>query len=169
MERHIRELYDTVRSSSSKDRQNDWLNVEQRLQEQIPLRAVSCIQVASKLATHYKVNSPSNCFKAFLKLIYIQILFSIFNQTCYASLIFLFLQTQALNPTKSKRLLASLGYHYTIAGVIKSEVRLLKTLEFCVAVSTPLTFIETLLEVIGKFHFLVTFHDVNFSVITWLD
>ena len=55
MESHIRELYETVRSSSSIDRQSEWHDVEQRLKEQMPLRAVSCIQVSSKLATHYKV------------------------------------------------------------------------------------------------------------------
>ena len=63
MERHIRELYDTVRSSSSKDRQSDWHNVEQRLKEQLPLRAVSCIQVASKLAMHYKVQIKCKAFQ----------------------------------------------------------------------------------------------------------
>ena len=57
MERHIRELYNTVRSSSSKDRQSEWHNVEQRLKEQILLRAISCIQVSSKLSTHYKVRA----------------------------------------------------------------------------------------------------------------
>eukprot|EP00112_Aurelia_sp_Birch-Aquarium-sp1_P005611 Seg1640.6 transcript_id=Seg1640.6/GoldUCD/mRNA.D3Y31 product="Cyclin N-terminal domain-containing protein 1" protein_id=Seg1640.6/GoldUCD/D3Y31 len=57
---------------------------------------------------------------------------------------------QALNPSKSKRLLASLGYHYTTASVVKSEVRLLKTLGFRLVVTTPLTFLETLLEVLGS-------------------
>ena len=68
---------------------------------------------------------------------------------------------QALSIAKSKQLLASLGYHYNTSSIVKSELRLLKTLEFRVAVSTPLTFIETLLEVLGKFN---TFTFSNFMV-----
>ncbi|XP_065054480.1 cyclin N-terminal domain-containing protein 1-like isoform X2 [Rhopilema esculentum] len=109
MGKHISELYETVRNSSGKDRRTDWNNVEQRVKEQLPLRAVTCIQVSSKLASHYK----------------------------------------ALSPSKAKRILASLGYHYTTASVIKSEIRLLKTLEFRISVPTPLVFLETLLEVLG--------------------
>ena len=56
MGKHISELYETVRNSSGKDRQTDWNNVEQRVKEQLPLRAVTCIQVSSKLASHYKVS-----------------------------------------------------------------------------------------------------------------
>ena len=79
---------------------------------------------------------------------------------------------QALSIAKSKQLLASLGYHYNTSSIVKSELRLLKTLEFRVAVSTPLTFIETLLEVLGKFNnfsfsnFLATIHFMEFNTLS---
>ena len=57
MLKHIQEVYDAVRSSSSKDKQADWRSVESRLKEQFPLRASSCVQVASKMTSHYKVSS----------------------------------------------------------------------------------------------------------------
>ena len=55
MTKHISELYEIVKNSSSKEKQLDWGAVETRLKDQIPLRAASCIQLASKLVSHYKV------------------------------------------------------------------------------------------------------------------
>eukprot|EP00794_Sanderia_malayensis_P014114 gene14114-15589_t len=109
MAKHISELYDIVRTSSSADRKGEWDRVEKRIKEQLPLRLISSIQVASKLVSHYK----------------------------------------ALTPSKSRKLLSSFNINYTTASVAKSEIRILKTLNFKVAVSTPLTFIETLLEILG--------------------
>ena len=52
---HITELHEIVKNSSSKEKQLDWGSVEDRIKDQIPLRAVTCIQLASKLVSHYKV------------------------------------------------------------------------------------------------------------------
>lgn len=110
MLKHVNELYEIVVSSSSKEKQLDWSSVEARIIDQVPLRAVTCIQLASKLVSHYK----------------------------------------ALTPSKVKRFLLSCGLQYSIASVVKSEQRVLRTLDFRLVSSSPLTYIEILLEVLRR-------------------
>ena len=55
MTKHINELYEIVQRSSSKEKQLGWSSVESRITDQVPLRAVTCVQIASKLVSNYKV------------------------------------------------------------------------------------------------------------------
>lgn len=57
MERHITELYDHVQSTQGTSSPISWSEVETRLKHQVPLRAVSCVQLASKLSSHYSIVS----------------------------------------------------------------------------------------------------------------
>ena len=52
---HIEELYTHVRNSSATESPLVWKDVEERLKHQITLRAVSCVQLASKLSSHYNL------------------------------------------------------------------------------------------------------------------
>ncbi|ELU08363.1 hypothetical protein CAPTEDRAFT_213266 [Capitella teleta] len=63
---HIRDLYKHVRESNSKTKMHDWKLIVGRVKKQIPLRIVSCCQLASKLTAHYRVVSPKRAF-AYLK------------------------------------------------------------------------------------------------------
>ncbi len=53
MVKHIEELYAHVQNSADSSSPIMWSDVEQRLKHQITLRAVSCVQLASKLSSHY--------------------------------------------------------------------------------------------------------------------
>ena len=53
--KHTNELYEIVQRCSSKEKQLDWSPVESRITDQVPLRAVTCVQIASKLISSYKV------------------------------------------------------------------------------------------------------------------
>ena len=44
-----------IQSSSSVDKLKDWNEVEERIKNQMPLRLLSCVQLASKLSSHCKV------------------------------------------------------------------------------------------------------------------
>ena len=46
-------------------------------------------------------------------------------------------------------LLTDLGHQYTMNGVAQSEVRVLKTLDFKIALKTPLVYLDTLLLIVG--------------------
>ncbi len=50
---HIEELYSHVQSSAETSSPITWRDVEERLKHQVTLRAVSCVQLASKLSSHY--------------------------------------------------------------------------------------------------------------------
>ena len=54
MVKHVCDLYEVIRSSDV-NQQHDWNVVEERLKTQLPLRAVSCLQIASKMVSHCKV------------------------------------------------------------------------------------------------------------------
>jgi len=56
---HITELQEIVRASSSAEKQLDWSSVEARIKDQVVLRAMTCVQIASKLVSHYKAVHPS--------------------------------------------------------------------------------------------------------------
>lgn len=55
MVRHIKELYEHVCSSANSNSPITWRDVEERLKHQLTLRAVSCVQLASKLSSHYRL------------------------------------------------------------------------------------------------------------------
>ena len=73
------------------------------------MRAVSCVQLASKLGSHYSIVSVG----------------------------------------KAKNFLTACGYRYATSSIVQSEVRVLKTLEFKVHSSTPVEFLEAILETLG--------------------
>lgn len=53
--KHIRSLYQFIQTSSAVDKLKDWNDVEARIKVQMPLRLLSCVQLASKLSSHRKV------------------------------------------------------------------------------------------------------------------
>lgn len=55
MAKHVCSLYDLIRSNSDTNQQKNWKEVENRVKTQVPLRIMSCVQLASKLTSHYKV------------------------------------------------------------------------------------------------------------------
>jgi hypothetical protein len=56
MMKHIRSLYQFIQTSSAVDKLlKDWNDVEARIKVQMPLRLLSCVQLASKLSSHRKV------------------------------------------------------------------------------------------------------------------
>lgn len=55
MAKHISELYEFVRSNNDDNQKRNWHEVEKRIKTQLPLRIVSCTQIASKLLSHYEV------------------------------------------------------------------------------------------------------------------
>ena len=57
MENHIVELAEHVRGTQGSSSPISWSEVETRLKHQVPLRAVSCVQLASKLSSHYGIVS----------------------------------------------------------------------------------------------------------------
>ncbi len=59
MLKHIIELYQHVQDSRGTDSPIQWSDVENRLKHQIVLRVVSCVQLASKLSSHYSIVSLS--------------------------------------------------------------------------------------------------------------
>lgn len=109
MAKHITELSAHVRNSLSTKSPIEWKDVETRVKNQVPLRAVSCAQLASKLSSHYTIVSLS----------------------------------------KAKAFLTECGFRYAPVSIVQSEIRVLKTLDFCVHNATPVEFVEVLLEVLG--------------------
>ena len=55
MSRHISELYHHVQLSQTSQSPISWETVEARLKHQVTLRALTCLQLASKLSLHYKI------------------------------------------------------------------------------------------------------------------
>ncbi|CAB4019759.1 Hypothetical predicted protein [Paramuricea clavata] len=54
MIKHIRSLYQFIQTSTAVDKLKDWNEVEARIKVQMPLRLLSCVQLASKLSSHRK-------------------------------------------------------------------------------------------------------------------
>jgi len=50
---------------------------------------------------------------------------------------------------KIQNLLAACGHKYSTQSIVQSELRILKTLQFRLMISTPLVYVETLLAVLG--------------------
>ena len=57
MAKHVCGLYELIRSNSDTNQQRNWKEVENRVKTQLPLRVMSCVQLASKLTSHYKVGN----------------------------------------------------------------------------------------------------------------
>lgn len=57
MSKHVCGLYELIRSNSETNQQKNWKEVENRVKTQLPLRVMSCVQLASKLTSHYKVRN----------------------------------------------------------------------------------------------------------------
>ena len=56
MLQHIQELHEHVlKTAGIKTRTKEWTEIKKRVSNQIVLRVISCIQIASKLTSHYKV------------------------------------------------------------------------------------------------------------------
>lgn len=66
MTTHVTELREIVKSSSSTEKQLDWNSVEVRIRDQVTLRAMTCVQVASKMVSHYKVTFKTSIFRRVL-------------------------------------------------------------------------------------------------------
>lgn len=57
MIQHVQDLHEHVTNSSHiKTRGKDWEEIKKRVTNQVVLRVVSCIQIASKLTSHYRVS-----------------------------------------------------------------------------------------------------------------
>ena len=57
MSRHIAELMQHVLDTKKTDNPMEWCHVEERIKHQITLRAVTCVQLASKVSSHYTIIS----------------------------------------------------------------------------------------------------------------
>lgn len=69
MAKHICDLYELIRSNSETNLQRNWKEVENRVKTQLPLRVMSCVQLASKLTSHYKVKSRNSYIKTLNELL----------------------------------------------------------------------------------------------------
>ncbi|XP_052286387.1 cyclin N-terminal domain-containing protein 1-like isoform X2 [Dreissena polymorpha] len=59
MLQHVNDLHQHVlKSGNLKTRDKDWLDIKKRVSNQVVLRIITCIQIASKLTSHYRVLSP---------------------------------------------------------------------------------------------------------------
>ena len=65
-------------------------------------------------------------------------------------IICLFFPLQIVNSDTALKFLQSLKYSYTKQELLESELAVLKTLHFQINMSTPLAYVELLLEVLGK-------------------
>ena len=57
MSHHIAELMQHVLDTKNTDNPIEWCHVEERIKHQITLRAVTCVQLASKVSSHYTIIS----------------------------------------------------------------------------------------------------------------
>ncbi|RMX44328.1 hypothetical protein pdam_00018874 [Pocillopora damicornis] len=127
MAKHVCDLYDLIRSNSETNLQRNWKEVENRIKTQLPLRVMSCVQLASKLTSHYKVSTQKLLQRQYM---------------C-------FILSTAITPNKGQRFLNSIGHCYTLGSIVKSELRILQTLDYHILITTPLTFLETILEILA--------------------
>ncbi|XP_065184788.1 cyclin N-terminal domain-containing protein 1-like [Sycon ciliatum] len=110
MAKHVAQLYEHVMNSDKyPQKEEGWATVESRIQRQLTLRMASCIQLASKMCSHYKIAAVS----------------------------------------KLRQFLRCLGLRYADDALSKSELRILETLEFTLSIPSPLTYVETILEILG--------------------
>ncbi|XP_019629022.1 PREDICTED: cyclin N-terminal domain-containing protein 1-like [Branchiostoma belcheri] len=105
---HVQHLY-TSAKDTGKGSAAEWSRVEGQLQKQMMLWILVCVQMASKVSSHYKIVTPG----------------------------------------KACRFLVDAGHNFTRSEVIRSELKVLKTLNFNLSIPSPLTYLETLLEILG--------------------
>lgn len=111
MVKHVEDVYAHLVTEGAERRgaRSRWIAILARVEDQMALRAISCVQIASKLHSHYKVVTLS----------------------------------------KAKSLLRETGHVYSFDGILNSELRILKTLNYKVNVPSPVVYLDTLLEVLG--------------------
>ncbi|XP_064641984.1 cyclin N-terminal domain-containing protein 1-like [Lineus longissimus] len=56
---------------------------------------------------------------------------------------------QVITPHKARVFLTNAGHRYYEDSILQSELRILKTLEYRVAIRTPIVYLETILEIMG--------------------
>ncbi|RCN32051.1 hypothetical protein ANCCAN_22155 [Ancylostoma caninum] len=114
---------------NEKRRLREWERVEANLSRQTTLRMLSSIQIASKALSYHDVGID----------------FALFSKNT----IFLTLgySLQSLSSKQVCSCLRSLGFAYTQRAALKSELRILKTLEYRLPRS-PLLYSETLLKLV---------------------
>ncbi|XP_060600552.1 cyclin N-terminal domain-containing protein 1-like [Ruditapes philippinarum] len=111
MLQHVQDLHEhVVNTHPVKTRMKEWQEIQKRVSNQVVLRVISCIQIASKLTSHYRI----------------------------------------LSPNKARRFLFDAGHRYNTESILQSELRILKTLDFCVSRPSPLVYLECILEALGK-------------------
>ncbi|XP_071451701.1 cyclin N-terminal domain-containing protein 1-like [Hetaerina americana] len=108
--RHFTTLHENVFKKPGVKNFKMWSKVVSRVQNQVLLRVMSCIQLSSKFVTHYQVLSPKTI----------------------------------------RQFLVEAGHSFTITSIIASEMRVFKTLDFKVPLSSPLVHFETLLTILIK-------------------
>ncbi|XP_033628956.1 cyclin N-terminal domain-containing protein 1-like [Asterias rubens] len=111
MSEYVRVHYKKIQSGDE-DRQKKvktWKTFMQKLKKQVKLFMVSCVQIASKMCSHYKILTCRKC----------------------------------------SRFLLDSGLGCTSTTILKTELTVLKTLDYRVYGLSPLTYIETLLEIMG--------------------
>ncbi|XP_014665746.1 PREDICTED: cyclin N-terminal domain-containing protein 1-like [Priapulus caudatus] len=111
MYEHVKQLYSNVKVRDSSCKRKDWEEILDKLRHQVPLRALSCLQLASKMSSHYNI----------------------------------------LTPRKIRTLLKDVGHDYSLAGILNSELRVLKTLDYRICCNTPLLHVDTLLAMLDRF------------------
>ncbi|XP_041478240.1 cyclin N-terminal domain-containing protein 1-like [Lytechinus variegatus] len=115
MRAHIPNLKEKVKEShiAPKRRkislQDEWKHTLRKLCKQLLPFMVSCVQIASKLCSHYSIVTCRRCAE----------------------------------------LLQDKGHRYQTSKVLTSELLVMKTLDYKLHVSSPLSYIETLLEIMG--------------------
>lgn len=73
---------------------------------------------------------------------------------------------QIINSNAVIQFLRSAGYSYTKKDLLQSEMTVLKTLDFHINIQSPFTFVEMLLEVLGKLYDI--FYILKFTLNVWL-
>lgn len=87
----------------------EWKHALRKLCKQMLAFMVSCVQIASKLCSHYNIVTCRNCAE----------------------------------------ILQEKGHRYSINKVLTSELLVMKTLDYNLHVPNPLSYVETLLEIMG--------------------
>lgn len=105
----------------------------QTLKQKFFLSVLSSVQIASKLDLYSNV-----C------------LFHNLEHKGYPMWSVLFVFVQVVNNDIAMRFLQAVGYPSSKEQLLDSEILVLKTLNFNLNVPNPLTYVETLLEVLGK-------------------
>uniref|UniRef100_A0A914V2I5 Cyclin N-terminal domain-containing protein n=1 Tax=Plectus sambesii TaxID=2011161 RepID=A0A914V2I5_9BILA len=108
---HVDQMYASLVELKMRDskKTREWERIETTIAHQVPLRTLSCIQIASKMHSYH----------------------------------------HSLSAKAVMQCLESLGLAYTEESVKRSELRVLKTLDFSVASHhSPVVYIETLLKIL---------------------